>query len=292
MPNTLLKLKQRLPDFMRLMRFDRPIGTFLLLWPTLWALMLAGDGKPPIGTVIIFTLGVILMRAAGCVINDFADRKIDGHVKRTKDRPLATGVIQPKEALILFAALCITSFLLVLLTNSLTVYLSFGALVLAACYPFMKRHTHLPQMVLGAAFAWAIPMSFAAVTGKVPADAWFIYTIVVIWTLTYDTFYAMADRQDDVKIGVKSTAVLFGEMDRPITASLQCLVVMGLFMMGGKFDLGLIYTLSVVGVGALFAYQQHLIRQREPQACIQAFLNNNYVGAIIFIGIALDPLVS
>lgn len=287
-----MQIKQRLPAFIRLMRFDRPIGTYLVLWPTLWALWLAAEGLPSLGTLVIFVLGVVLMRAAGCVINDYADRHIDGHVKRTVERPLATGEIAPKEALWLFAGLCLLAFVLVLFTNRLTIMLSFAAVALAATYPFMKRYTHFPQLVLGAAFAWSVPMSFAAVQNTVPAEAWLIYLAVVIWTVAYDTFYAMVDRDDDLKIGVKSTAIFFGEEDRLITGILQASVVFILILMGSRFSLGFIYFVGVAAAAALFVYQQRLIRHRNREPCFQAFLNNHYVGMVVFIGIALHYLLA
>lgn len=280
--------KQRLPDFFRLMRFDKPIGTMLLLWPTLWALWLAAGGIPDIKNLLIFIPGVILMRAAGCVINDFADRRVDGHVERTQNRPLPRGTISSKEALLLFSFLCLSAFGLVLLTNPLTIKLSFLGVALAACYPFMKRYTHLPQLVLGAAFAWSIPMAFSAQTNQLPTELWALYAAVILWTVAYDTFYAMVDRDDDLKIGVKSTAILFGDMDIPITATLQILVLIALAMTGANFGRGLWFFLSLVAAGLLFLYQQFLIRHRERDKCFQAFLNNHLVGAIIFIGLALD----
>lgn len=283
--------RERFPHYWQLMRFDRPIGTLLLLWPTLWGLWLAAEGVPRADLVVIFTLGVVLMRAAGCVINDFADRKVDGRVERTKDRPIAAGRVQPREALILFAALVLVAFVLVLFTNRLTVLLSFGALALAACYPFMKRYTHLPQVVLGAAFSWSIPMAFAAQTGEINPHSWLIYTAVVLWTVVYDTFYAMVDRDDDLKIGVKSTAILFAEQDRIITGSLQVIVLITLMMVGQRFELGTFYSLSLVVVAGLFAYQQYLIRLREKAACFKAFLNNNWVGCAVFVGIAVDYFI-
>lgn len=279
---------QRFPDYWQLMRFDRPIGILLLLWPTLWALWLAAEGMPPWTLLVIFSLGVVLMRAAGCVINDFADRKVDGHVQRTHGRPLVTGRVQPKEAIALFVLLCALAFVLVLFTNPFTIGLSFGAVALAFCYPFMKRYTHLPQLVLGAAFAWAIPMAFAAHGNAVPVDAWLIYTIVVLWTVVYDTFYAMVDRDDDVRIGVKSTAILFGEQDRLITGVLQALVVAGLWLLADRFELGNFYRFSVLCVIGLFVYQQHLIRYRQRDACFKAFLNNNWVGCVVFVGLVAD----
>ena len=280
--------RERFPHYWQLMRFDRPIGTLLLLWPTLWGLWLAAEGIPRGDLVVIFVLGVILMRAAGCVINDFADRKVDGHVKRTKDRPLASGRVSPKEALCLFAALVLLSFVLVLFTNTLTIALSFGAVALAFCYPFMKRYTHLPQVVLGAAFSWSIPMAFAAQTGEVNPQSWLIYTAVVLWTVVYDTFYAMVDRDDDLKIGVKSTAILFGEQDRVITGVLQVMVLMTLWMVGQRFELSWFYGLSLLVVAGLFVYQQFLIRERARDACFKAFLNNNWVGCAVFVGIVGD----
>jgi len=288
MDSVLQQARERFPHYWQLMRFDRPIGTLLVLWPTLWGLWLAAEGVPRADLLVIFVLGVVLMRAAGCVINDFADRKIDGHVERTKDRPIATGRVQPREALFLFAALVLLSFILVLFTNALTIGLSFGAVALAACYPFMKRYTHLPQVVLGAAFSWSIPMAFAAQTGEINPHSWLIYTAVVVWTVVYDTFYAMVDRDDDLRIGVKSTAILFAEQDRVITGSLQVIVLVTLLMVGQRFELAGIYNLSLVAVGGLFIYQQYLIRQRARAACFQAFLNNNWVGFIVFAGIAGD----
>lgn len=281
-------LKHKLPLYWRLMRMDRPIGTLLLLWPTLWALWLAAEGVPSLKNLLIFTLGVIVMRAAGCVINDFADRKIDGSVARTKDRPLATGAISSREAIGLFIGLCLLAFVLVLMTNLLTIELSVGGLLLAFCYPFMKRHTHLPQVVLGAAFAWGVPMAYAAEAGSLHENIWLIYLAVVLWTVAYDTFYAMVDRDDDLKIGVKSTAILFGEQDRLMTAILQILSLYALILVGDRFALALPYYLGLAVAGGLFAYQQWLIRFRAREACFKAFLNNNWVGVAIFVGVAAD----
>lgn len=272
--------------YVRLMRLNRPIGIYLVLWPTLWALWLAAAGAPSIKILIIFILGCVLMRSAGCVINDFADRHIDAHVRRTQDRPLATGEINSLEALSLFALLCFIAFLLVLFTNKLTVMLSFVALLLAASYPFVKRFSQLPQLVLGAAFAWSIPMAFAAQNNQVPQAAWLIYVAVILWTVCYDTFYAMVDREDDLKIGVKSTAILFGELDKAMTASLQLLTLFALVMVGSHFKLSWIYYCGLIIAGVLFGYQQYLIRYREREACFHAFLNNNWVGMTVFIGIA------
>lgn len=281
-------MANRLTTYIKLTRLHRPIGVYLVLWPTLWALWIAAEGLPDFEILVIFMLGALLMRSAGCVINDFADYNFDGHVARTKDRPLVTGQVKRGEAFILFFVLSLAAFGLVLLTNTLTIQLSFGAVALAACYPFMKRYTHVPQIVLGAAFAWSIPMAFAAQVDEVPKDAWIIYIAVVVWTVTYDTFYAMCDREDDLKIGVKSTAILFGDGDRMITAMLQIFTLIILATVGDKFELGSIYWLSLAVAALFFMYQQFLIRKREPQKCFQAFLNNNWVGIVIFVGIVLD----
>lgn len=275
-------------DYARLARLDKPIGIFLVLWPTLWALWLAAEGLPSLDVLAIFIVGAVLMRSAGCVINDFADRKVDGHVKRTQERPLVTGRISSKQALIFFAVLCLISFGLVLLTNELTVYLSFGAVALASAYPFMKRYTYLPQVVLGAAFAWSVPMAFAAQVNELPAYIWLVYLVTVLWTVAYDTMYAMVDRDDDIKIGVKSTAILFGRADRAIIAFLQVLVILTLCLIGEQLQMGQFYFFSVVLASVLFVYQQHLIRHRFREECFHAFLNNNWVGAALFIGIFLD----
>jgi 4-hydroxybenzoate polyprenyltransferase len=232
------------------------------------------------------------MRSAGCVINDYADRKIDAHVSRTKLRPFAQGLVSEKEALILFASLCLLAFVLVLFTNQLTVLLSFGAVLLAATYPFMKRYTHLPQLALGAAFAWGIPMAFAAQTASLPPALWLIYIGVLIWTVCYDTFYAMVDREDDLKIGVKSTAILFGDDDITITAMLQVCVIIVMLMVGVRFGMSFIYYASLIAASGLFIYQQRLIRYRLPDDCFKAFLNNNWVGAVIFVGIVLHFILA
>mgnify|MGYP000872784570 CR=1 FL=1 len=271
--------------YIRLTRLNKPIGALLLLWPTLWALWLAAEGVPNWDLLVIFILGTFVMRSAGCVINDFADRKIDGHVARTRDRPLATGEVSAREALTLFVVLCLLAFGLVLLTNSLTIRLSFGGLALAFCYPFMKRFTQLPQVVLGAAFAWGIPMAFAAQKGELNQTIWLVYLAVVLWTVVYDTFYAMVDRDDDLRIGVKSTAILFGEQDRAITGFLQLLTIVALILVGRRFELTFPYYIGLGFASALFAYQQWLIRYRERNACFKAFMNNNWVGLVIFIGV-------
>ena len=278
----------RIPDFIQLMRLDKPIGILLLMWPTLWALWIAGEGKPSIKISLIFIAGVVLMRSAGCVINDFADRKIDGHVERTKNRPIASGRILPREALLFAGVLLLLAFILVLFTNYFTILLSFGAALLAGSYPYMKRYTYLPQVVLGAAFAWSIPMSFAAHLNALPHYVWLIYIATLLWTVAYDTFYAMVDRDDDIKIGVKSTAILFGDMDRIMigilqTASLICLVLLGLELKFGEYYYG-----SLALTAMLFAYQQYITRTRNKDQCFNAFLNNNWVGMVIFAGIVLQ----
>ena len=282
------KFKTQLPYYIELTRVNRPIGIYLLLWPTLWALWFAASGIPSLNILVIFISGVVLMRSAGCVINDFADRKIDGHVKRTENRPLPAGKVSSKETLILFGVLCLIAFILVLFTNTLTIYLAFGGLALAATYPFMKRHTYLPQVVLGAAFAWSVPMAYAAETGELHKQVWLLYLITVLWTVAYDTMYAMVDRDDDIKIGVKSTAILFGKADRMVIAGLQTLVISALCIVGAQANLGRFFFFSVVVAATLFVYQQHLIRNRDRDACFKAFLNNHWVGLAIFIGVALE----
>lgn len=279
---------QRAPDFLRLMRLDRPIGTLLLLWPTLWALWFAAGGVPDLDVLAIFVLGVVLMRAAGCVINDYADRNIDGAVARTRERPLATGAVEPQEALVLFAVLCLLAFVLVLLTNRLTVLLSLGALALAAFYPFAKRHTHLPQVVLGAAWAWAIPMAFAAQTGSVPPAAWSLYAGVLLWTVAFDTYYAMVDRDDDRKIGVKSTAILFGDDDLLVIGGLQGLALLAFAFAGGSFGRSLWYYLGLAAMALVFCRQFWLARDRDRAGCFRAFRLNNPAAAILWLALALD----
>ena len=286
-------IQARLADYARLLRVDRPIGSLLLLWPTYWALWLAADGFPSTGNFIVFTLGVFMMRAAGCAINDFADRKVDRHVKRTKDRPLTSGRIEAWEAVALFAGLCLTAFLMVVLfTNTLTLYLSFGGAVLAFIYPFMKRYTHLPQLFLGAAFSWAIPMAWAAEAGEVTKLAWLLFTANVLWTVAYDTLYAMVDRDDDIRIGIKSTAILFGDADRAVIAILQALVVLILILVGQQAELGVFYYLGLVAMACLFVFQQHLARFRERDGCFKAFLNNNWAGFAVFTGLLIDRIIS
>ena len=279
----------RLADYARLLRIDRPIGTLLLLWPTYWALWLAAKGAPSFANLVIFTLGVFFMRAAGCAINDFADRDWDRHVKRTKDRPLTAGRVRAWEAVALFAGLCLVSFLMVVLfTNTLTLYLSFGGALLAFIYPFMKRYTHLPQLFLGAAFSWAIPMAWAAEANQLSQLTWLLFTANVLWTVAYDTLYAMVDRDDDLKVGIKSTAILFGDADRAIIALLQTMVVVILVMVGQRAELGSFYYLGVVAMATLFVYHQYLARERNREGCFKAFLNNNWAGFAVFLGLALD----
>ncbi|WP_233269141.1 4-hydroxybenzoate octaprenyltransferase [Paraglaciecola sp. L1A13] len=268
------------------MRADKPVGSYLLLWPTLWALMLAAQGLPPWSITVVFVTGVFVMRSAGCVINDYADRKVDGKVARTNARPLVSGIVTEKQALGLFATLVGVAFLLVLTLNWQTIVLSIGALVLASVYPFMKRYTHLPQVVLGAAFGWAIPMAFMAVNATVPSWAWGVFAINVLWTVAYDTQYAMVDKSDDLKIGVKSTAILFGQYDRFIVGLLQLSVVLMLMVLGRYLQLSLPFYLGVLVAAGLFLHQQRLIFYRDRQACFKAFLNNNYVGMAIALGIA------
>ena len=273
--------------YIQLMRLDRPIGILLLLWPTLSALWIAAEGWPDPLVLVIFILGVVVMRSAGCVINDYADRHIDGKVVRTMNRPLATGALSENDALKLFAGLGVLAFVLVIFLNDLTILMSIVGLFLAATYPFMKRYTHLPQIYLGAAFGWAIPMAFAAQTGTVPMIAWLLFVANVIWSTIYDTFYAMADREDDVLAGVKSTAILFGDDDKAIIAILQVTFLIAMLMVGSQLELSFIYYIGVLVTLGLFLYQQHLVRDRQAAACLQAFLNNNWVGAALFAGIVM-----
>ena len=277
----------RLTAYLALIRFDRPIGTWLLLWPTLWALWLASEGVPPWSLLFIFTLGTFLMRSAGCAINDLADRNFDGAVDRTRQRPLVTGAVTPVEALTLSAGLALAAFVLVLFTNTLTISLSFAAVALAACYPFVKRQTHLPQLVLGAAFSWGVPMAFAATQNQLPAELWLVFIANLLWTVAYDTEYAMVDRRDDLKAGIKSTAILFGDLDRIMIAVLQLFTLLALLLVGQRFVLGWFFHLALLVAAVLFARQQWLIRERKPEACFQAFILNNYVGMAVFGGVIL-----
>lgn len=280
----------RLGDYAQLMRLHRPIGIFLLLWPVLWALWIASAGKPDLPVLLVFVAGVVFMRSAGCVINDYADREFDPHVERTRERPIAAGRVSPREALVLFAILALTAFALVFTMNRLTILLSFIGAGLAISYPFMKRWTHLPQFYLGAAFGWGVPMAFAAQTGGVPVDAWILFAATLCWAVAYDTIYAMMDRDDDLRIGVKSTAILFGRADRPMVALFQVLTLMLLAWVGMRAGLGRTYFVGLLLAAVLAGRQQWLIRSRVRDACLRAFLDNNRFGAIIFAGLALDYL--
>ncbi len=291
----LMFLMQKLPpnirekalDYLVLTRMDRPIGALLLLWPTWWALWLAAGDFPPVKLLVIFTMGVFAMRAAGCAINDFADRKLDPQVERTAGRPIASGRVTPKEALIVFGALLAFSFILVLFTNSLTIKLSFAGAALAAIYPFTKRYTHLPQVVLGAAFGWSIPMAFAAVSNTVPPLGWLLFIANIIWSVIYDTQYALVDREDDIKAGAKSTAILFGDADIPILSILIATFVLAMFFVGQRGALGWPYWLALVVAIGLFARQMWSIRTHDRAACLAAFRNNNWLGMVLWVGIVL-----
>ena len=284
--------RERLYGYYLLVRLHRPIGIFLLMWPALWALWIAGAGRPPWGVVLVFVLGVVLMRSAGCAINDYADRDFDGHVARTNQRPLATGEVSPREALGVFVVLCLLAFGLVLQLNWQTVALSVVAVLLTVIYPFMKRFTHVPQLFLGAAFGWAIPMAFMAVTWSIPLLAWVIFVATLIWALIYDTQYAMVDREDDLKIGIKSTAILFGRWDRFIVALLQLVMLALLVWIGEQSGRGLAYQAGLAAAAGFAIYQQWLMRGREPKRCFEAFLNNNYFGMAVFLGLVLDYALS
>ncbi len=283
------RLARRLEEYGRLARLDRPIGTWLLLWPTLWALWIAGRGRPDPTVLIIFVVGVIVMRAAGCIINDFADRNIDPHVKRTRDRPLAARRVSPAEALTLFAMLMLIALWLVSRLNRLTIELAVIGAALTASYPFVKRFFPLPQLYLGLSFGgWSIPMAFAAQRSTVPRVAWVLYIAAVVWTVAYDTLYAMVDRDDDRKIGIQSSALLFADLDRLLVGALQVMMLAALALVGHDLKLSAWYTAGLIGAAVLFAYQQWMIRRREPAECLRAFLNNNYVGMVVFIGVALQ----
>ncbi len=284
-------LRARLLRYARLTRLDRPIGIYLLLWPTLWGLWIAAEGKPNWHVLLVFCLGVVLMRSAGCVLNDIADRRFDPMVERTRHRPLASGEVKPKEALGLAVALILCAFLLVLTLNKLTIQLACVAVVLAGIYPFMKRYTYLPQFFLGLAFGWSIPMAFAAQTGNVPQVAWVLLIANVLWSVVYDTMYAMVDREDDLKIGVKSTAILFDDADRVIIGIIQLMVVITLIMAGKQAGLGNSFFIGLLIASGFFVYQLKLIWNRKPERCFQAFLNNNWFGLTIFLGIMLDYFI-
>lgn len=276
-----------LQPYWQLTRMNRPIGILLLLWPTLTALWIAAGGLPDLKILLIFIAGVMLMRAAGCAINDYADRHIDGQVWRTENRPLATGALTARQAVLTFVVLALIAFMLVLLLNPFTIALSLMAVMLAVVYPFMKRFTYLPQLVLGMAFGWAIPMAFAAQTNTLPAIVWWLFVANIIWTTMYDTFYAMADREDDLQAGVKSTAILFGKNDLLIQALLQLGYLLIMVLIGLQLQLGILFYLGLLIAAMLFIYQLRLSKQRERQACLKAFLNNNWVGAVIFISVVM-----
>ena len=279
--------RERLGQYWTLVRGDRPIGVLLLLWPTWWALWLASSGVPALWTLFVFTAGVWLTRSAGCVINDYADRWLDPQVARTRGRPLATGAVSGREALLVFAVLMIVAFALVLTLNRLTVYLSIVGLLLAASYPYLKRYTYLPQVYLGLAFGWGIPMAFAAVQGSVPPLAWVLYAANILWATAYDTWYAMVDRDDDIRAGSRSTAILFGDLDLVAQGVLYALVFAALWMVGRQAQLGLYYWGALGVAMGLVVYEFHIARHRERDACFRAFLHNNWMGAVVFAGIAL-----
>ena len=285
LPDSSSPLSSRLILYAQLIRFDKPIGSYLLLWPTLWALAIAAEGAPNPWILTVFVLGVFLMRSAGCAINDLADRDIDLHVARTRERPLTSGKITPREAFLVFAVLGLLSFLLVLTLNRFTILLSFVGIALAASYPFMKRFHYLPQVHLGAAFGWAVPMAFAAQTESLPKVAWLVYVATLIWAVAYDTIYSMVDREDDVKVGVKSTAILFGEYDLFMVALFQVLFILALVLLGLDLGFNSYYYLGLAAAMLLLGFQQFLIADRAPAHCFIAFLNNHWVGALIFAGI-------
>ncbi|MBX2839930.1 MAG: 4-hydroxybenzoate octaprenyltransferase [Gammaproteobacteria bacterium] len=285
------RLQHKLPDYIKLTRLNRPIGAFLLLWPTLWALWLASSGKPDLKILAIFIVGTWLTRSAGCAINDFADRDIDKHIRRTRDRPLTSGRVSAAEALVLAAVLMLLAFLLVLLTNGLTILLSFVALFLASVYPFMKRYTHFPQIVLGAAFAIAVPMAFAAQTGSVPMLGWQVFIAAVIWAVAYDTFYAMADREDDIKVGVKSTAIFFGHYDLAVIAFAQVCMLGIMLVVGIQAERGALYFFGLAIALGIAIVQLYVTRHRDADKCFWAFLNNHYLGMVIFLGLSTDYLL-
>jgi len=275
----------RLDLYARLIRFEKPIGFYLLLWPTLWALAIAAEGSPDGWVLFVFVCGVFLMRSAGCAINDYADRDIDLHVARTRERPLTSGKIAPGEALAVFGVLGLIALLLVLTLNRFTIQLSVGGILLAASYPYMKRFHYLPQVHLGAAFGWGIPMAFAALTESVPKQGWLLYVAALVWTVAYDTMYSMADREDDLKLGVKSTAILFGDYDRIMIAVFQLLFLLALVLVGLDLEFSGAYYLGLGIAALLLGYEQFLIADRMPAHCFAAFLHNHWVGAVIFVGI-------
>ncbi len=274
-------------NYSKLMRVDKPVGLWLLLWPTMWALWLAGEGHPDQGVFVVFIFGVFIMRSAGCVLNDYADRKIDPYVERTRTRPIASGAVTPTEALILFAALGLIAVGLAAMLNRQAQMLAIIAAALTVVYPFVKRFISIPQFVLGAAFGWAVPMAFAAQTGTTPQLAWLVFGVALIWAVIYDTFYAMVDRADDLKVGMKSTAILFGDVDLFVIAGLQALMLLALILVGLLANLGFWYYASVAIAGGLMAYHLWLARDRKPAGCFAAFLHNHYIGFTVFLGILL-----
>jgi 4-hydroxybenzoate polyprenyltransferase len=283
------RLARRFSEYAHLARLDRPIGTWLLLWPALWALWVAGAGRPEPRVLIVFVLGVVVMRAAGCAVNDFADRDVDPHVRRTRDRPVAARRVSPVEALVLFAVLIAIALFLVTRLNALTVKLAFIGALLTVSYPFVKRVFPMPQLYLGISFGgWSVPMAFAAQTGVLPRVCWLLYIAAVIWAATYDTIYAMIDREDDLRIGVKSSAILFADMDRFLIGVMQLMMLLSLVLAGHSMHFGGWYQAGVLAAALLFLWQQWLIRKREPAGCLRAFLNNQYVGLAVFIGILLE----
>jgi 4-hydroxybenzoate polyprenyltransferase len=287
----LYRIQRRIEEYALLARLDRPIGTWLLMWPALWGLWIAGAGKPHPRVLFVFVAGVFVMRAAGCVINDYADRNIDPHVRRTRDRPLAARRVAPREALYLFAVLITAALYLVTRLDFLTIELAFIGAAMTVSYPFVKRIFPMPQLYLGISFGgWSVPMAFAAESGAVPRVAWVLYIAAVMWAAIYDTMYAMVDREDDLKIGVKSSAILFADMDKLLIGVMQVMMLFALMLAGRSMKFGQWYDAGVIGAGLLFAYQQWLIRKREPAGCLKAFFNNQYVGAVIFVGIMLQYL--
>ena len=280
-------LVSQLRNYGKLMRIDKPIGIWLLLWPTLWALWLAGEGTPDQGLFVVFVLGVLVMRSAGCVLNDYADRKIDPYVERTRTRPIASGAVAPLEALALFVALSMVAIGLATMLNRPAQLLAIVAAVLTISYPFIKRFLSIPQFILGAAFGWAVPMAFAAETGETTQLAWLVFGVAMIWAVIYDTFYAMVDRDDDLKVGMKSTAILFGEVDLFVIAGLQLLMLLALLLVGFRAAMSLWYFGAIAIAGFLMAYHLWLARERQPAGCFAAFLHNHYIGMVVFVGIVL-----
>ncbi|MBT8084677.1 MAG: 4-hydroxybenzoate octaprenyltransferase [Woeseia sp.] len=286
-PDDAQGMRKQLHNYLLLMRMDKPVGIWLLLWPTLWALWLAGDGHPDGRLFIIFVLGVIVMRAAGCVLNDFADRNIDPYVERTRHRPIPSGAVAPMEALALFVALGLFAIGLASMLNKQAQVLAAVAAALTIIYPFIKRFLSIPQFFLGAAFGWAVPMVFAAQTGQTPQLAWLLFIAALVWATVYDTFYAMVDREDDLRIGVKSTAILFGDADLFIVGALQAMMLLALIFVGNMASLGGWYYASLLVAGGMMAWHQWLARNRDKEGCLKAFLHNHYVGLVVFVGVVL-----